>query len=117
VSGIAYPGRGDVEPGGFTTRPDGLQVVTTKYTRHGYAPIWTTAIYPRDTGRVVVLTPSAAEFEFAQLPEAAPLWVAWAPRGFEAGRHHELALDVEFASPKKGVNAWTRLIQDMLDIP
>jgi hypothetical protein len=123
VSGVAYPGMGDVEPGGFTPRPDRLQVVTTKYFHTEHEPIWTTAVYPENTGRVVFLNPTVAMFEFDlfHIHRGAilvrPLWVAWAPSAFEGGRNHEKAFYMEFKPPKKGETAWTRLIQDMLEIP
>lgn len=118
MSGVAYPGRGDVEPNGFTIRPaDGCQVVTTKYPHRENVLVWTTAIYPRDAGRVVALNPVVSHFEFEGQHWPSPLWVAWTNDVFEAGRNHERACHMELRPPKKGENVWTKLLQDMLEIP
>jgi hypothetical protein len=117
--GVSFPGHGYVVPkGGFTVREDGLQVVTTLLRLTPKQSVYTTAIYPPDTGNVVnVFRTGKFKFEFRKLEENGtpirPYYIAVTDDRFEAGCNHQRVVHMEMTTGElPGPTAWERLMED-----
>jgi hypothetical protein len=115
--GVAFPGHGYVVPkGGFTVRADGYQVVTTLLRLSPKSSVYTTAIYPPDTGSVVnMFRTGKFKFEFRKFEESGtpirPYYVATTDDRFEAGTNHQRVVEMEMTTGElPGPTAWERLI-------
>lgn len=117
-----FPGLGNIVRYGYTIRPDKLEVVTTEVRITWRHFVYTTAIFPPETGSLVVQgrepytpprSPERTIYQFKILPPPPPLFVVSCDDKFEAGCQHERAVGwVAPPEPRAPQTSWEKLLLD-----